>query len=116
MTSGGPVCVFVCVVSLLVPVSASFFTCLTLIVCLSAFLCVCVFVCDASVPDGSGKKNFSGEARTRDRSQRASSDPQLKDLCGSHTLEQTVGAAHARTHTRAFTVRLVMSHGVISCK
>ncbi|XP_029906256.1 rho guanine nucleotide exchange factor 18 isoform X2 [Myripristis murdjan] len=36
------------------------------------------------------KKNFSGEARSRDRSQRASSDPQLKDLCGSHTLEQTV--------------------------
>ncbi|XP_075878948.1 rho guanine nucleotide exchange factor 18 isoform X6 [Nelusetta ayraudi] len=40
--------------------------------------------------NGSAKKNFSGEARSRDRSQRASSDPQLKDLCGSHTLEQTV--------------------------
>uniref|UniRef100_A0A4W6FJB3 Rho/Rac guanine nucleotide exchange factor 18 n=1 Tax=Lates calcarifer TaxID=8187 RepID=A0A4W6FJB3_LATCA len=38
------------------------------------------------------KKNSSGESRNRDRSQRASSDPQLKDLCGSHTLEQTVGA------------------------
>uniref|UniRef100_A0A4W6FLY6 Rho/Rac guanine nucleotide exchange factor 18 n=1 Tax=Lates calcarifer TaxID=8187 RepID=A0A4W6FLY6_LATCA len=37
------------------------------------------------------KKNSSGESRNRDRSQRASSDPQLKDLCGSHTLEQTVG-------------------------
>ncbi|KAM4629512.1 rho guanine nucleotide exchange factor 18-like isoform 2-T2 [Polymixia lowei] len=36
------------------------------------------------------KKNFSGEPRSRDRSQRASSDPQLKDICGSHTLEQTV--------------------------
>ncbi|XP_034567008.1 rho guanine nucleotide exchange factor 18 isoform X2 [Notolabrus celidotus] len=38
--------------------------------------------------NGSVKKNFSGESRNRDR--RASSDPQLKDLCGSHTLEQTV--------------------------
>ncbi|XP_047198822.1 rho guanine nucleotide exchange factor 18 isoform X3 [Hippoglossus stenolepis] len=36
------------------------------------------------------KKTSSGESRNRDRSQRASSDPQLKDLCGSHTLEQTV--------------------------
>uniref|UniRef100_A0A669DZN3 Rho/Rac guanine nucleotide exchange factor 18 n=1 Tax=Oreochromis niloticus TaxID=8128 RepID=A0A669DZN3_ORENI len=40
--------------------------------------------------NGSVKKNFSGESRNRDRSQRASSDPQLKDLCGSHALEQTV--------------------------
>ncbi|XP_038163871.1 rho guanine nucleotide exchange factor 18 [Cyprinodon tularosa] len=40
--------------------------------------------------NGSVKKSFSGESRNRDRSQRASSDPQLKDLCGSHTLEQTV--------------------------
>ncbi|XP_036970389.1 rho guanine nucleotide exchange factor 18 isoform X1 [Acanthopagrus latus] len=40
--------------------------------------------------NGSVKKNFSGESRNRDRSQRASSDPQLKDLCDSHTLEQTV--------------------------
>uniref|UniRef100_A0A671YX48 Rho/Rac guanine nucleotide exchange factor 18 n=1 Tax=Sparus aurata TaxID=8175 RepID=A0A671YX48_SPAAU len=39
--------------------------------------------------NGSVKKNFSGESRNRDRSQRASSDPQLKDLCDSHTLEQT---------------------------
>ncbi|KAK5870297.1 hypothetical protein PBY51_024948 [Eleginops maclovinus] len=38
--------------------------------------------------NGSVKKNFSGESRNRDR--RASSDPQLKDLCGSQTLEQTV--------------------------
>lgn len=38
--------------------------------------------------NGSVKKNFSAESRNR--SQRASSDPQLKDLCGSHTLEQTV--------------------------
>ncbi|XP_068599454.1 rho guanine nucleotide exchange factor 18 [Brachionichthys hirsutus] len=34
-------------------------------------------------------KNCSGESRNRERSQRASSDPQLKVLCGSHTLEQT---------------------------
>ncbi|XP_042272363.1 rho guanine nucleotide exchange factor 18 isoform X1 [Thunnus maccoyii] len=40
--------------------------------------------------NGSVKKNFSGESRNRDRSQRASSDPQLKDLSGSHALEQTV--------------------------
>ncbi|CAG5860905.1 unnamed protein product [Menidia menidia] len=40
--------------------------------------------------NGIVKKNFSGESRSRDRSQRASSDPQLKDLCGSHTLEETV--------------------------
>lgn len=46
------------------------------------------------VPDGSVKKNFSAESRNRDRSQRASSDPQLKDLCGSHALEQTVGHTH----------------------
>uniref|UniRef100_A0A3P8QQV2 Rho/rac guanine nucleotide exchange factor (GEF) 18b n=1 Tax=Astatotilapia calliptera TaxID=8154 RepID=A0A3P8QQV2_ASTCA len=37
--------------------------------------------------NGSVKKNFSAESRNR--SQRASSDPQLKDLCGSHALEQT---------------------------
>uniref|UniRef100_A0A3Q4HAV1 Rho/rac guanine nucleotide exchange factor (GEF) 18b n=1 Tax=Neolamprologus brichardi TaxID=32507 RepID=A0A3Q4HAV1_NEOBR len=37
--------------------------------------------------NGSVKKNFSGESRSRDRSQRASSDPQLKDLCDS--LEQS---------------------------
>ncbi|XP_029285191.1 LOW QUALITY PROTEIN: rho guanine nucleotide exchange factor 18 [Cottoperca gobio] len=43
-----------------------------------------------SILNGSVKKKFSGESRNRDRSQRASSDPQLKDLCGSHTLEQTV--------------------------
>uniref|UniRef100_A0A3B4T877 Rho/Rac guanine nucleotide exchange factor 18 n=1 Tax=Seriola dumerili TaxID=41447 RepID=A0A3B4T877_SERDU len=42
--------------------------------------------------NGSVRKNSSGESRNRDRSQRASSDPQLKDLCGSHTLEQTVRA------------------------
>ncbi|XP_061636625.1 rho guanine nucleotide exchange factor 18 isoform X3 [Phyllopteryx taeniolatus] len=35
-------------------------------------------------------KNFSGESRNRERSQRASSDPQLQDLCGSQALEQTV--------------------------
>ncbi|XP_057697059.1 rho guanine nucleotide exchange factor 18 isoform X2 [Corythoichthys intestinalis] len=40
--------------------------------------------------NGNMKKNFSGESRNRDRSQRASSDPQLKELCGSQTLEQTV--------------------------
>ncbi|XP_051232524.1 rho guanine nucleotide exchange factor 18 isoform X1 [Dicentrarchus labrax] len=40
--------------------------------------------------NGSVKKNFSGESRNRDRSQRASSDPLLKDHCGSNTLEQTV--------------------------
>ncbi|XP_020780469.2 rho guanine nucleotide exchange factor 18 isoform X2 [Boleophthalmus pectinirostris] len=32
----------------------------------------------------------TGESKNRDRSQRASSDPQLKDLCGSHTLEEMV--------------------------
>lgn len=53
-----------------------------------------------SVPDGSVKKKFSGETRSRDRSQRASSDPQLKDLCGSHALEQTVGARHAHKTNR----------------
>ncbi|XP_061883750.1 rho guanine nucleotide exchange factor 18-like isoform X3 [Entelurus aequoreus] len=46
--------------------------------------------------NGSVKNNFSGESRNRDRSQRASSDPQLKDLCGSRTLEQTV---NERCHT-----------------
>uniref|UniRef100_A0A8C6U261 Rho/rac guanine nucleotide exchange factor (GEF) 18b n=1 Tax=Neogobius melanostomus TaxID=47308 RepID=A0A8C6U261_9GOBI len=38
------------------------------------------------------KKSFSGESKNRDRSQRASSDPQLKDLCGNLTLEETVKA------------------------
>ncbi|XP_037554241.1 rho guanine nucleotide exchange factor 18 [Nematolebias whitei] len=42
------------------------------------------------IKNGSMKKSFSCKPRNRDRSQRASSDPQLKDLCGSHTLEQTV--------------------------
>lgn len=61
--------------------------CVLLIIpmCLSVRVCRCAFV-----PDGSAKKNFSGESRNRDRSQRASSDPQLKELCSSHTLEQTV--------------------------
>ncbi|XP_077463512.1 rho guanine nucleotide exchange factor 18 [Stigmatopora argus] len=40
--------------------------------------------------NGNMKKNFTGESRNRERSQRASSDPQLKELCGSQTLEQTV--------------------------
>uniref|UniRef100_A0A3Q3XHZ8 Uncharacterized protein n=1 Tax=Mola mola TaxID=94237 RepID=A0A3Q3XHZ8_MOLML len=55
---------------------------------------------DRSPPilNGSVKKNFSGETRNRDRNQRASSDPQLKELCGSHTLEQTVGAQRTFTH------------------
>lgn len=35
-------------------------------------------------------KNFSSESNNKDRSQRASSDPQLKDLCDNHTPEQTV--------------------------
>uniref|UniRef100_M4AW38 Rho/Rac guanine nucleotide exchange factor 18 n=1 Tax=Xiphophorus maculatus TaxID=8083 RepID=M4AW38_XIPMA len=47
--------------------------------------------------NGSAKKSFSGESRNRDRSQRASSDPQLKGLRGSHTLEQTVGAKQVHT-------------------
>ena len=69
-----------------------------LIICVCLSLCVSVPVgVDVSVPDGSVKKNSSGESRNRDRSQRASSDPQLKDLCGSHTLEQTVGAQHCVT-------------------
>lgn len=70
--------------------------------CLSLRVCRCV-----CVPDGSVKKNFSGESRSRDRSQRCSSDPQLKELCGSHTLEQTVN-----THTLYHR----MSHRLISCK
>lgn len=40
--------------------------------------------------DDAEKKSFSGENKNRDRSQRASSDPQLKDLCGNLTLEETV--------------------------
>ncbi|XP_068447495.1 rho guanine nucleotide exchange factor 18-like isoform X2 [Clinocottus analis] len=52
-----------------------------------------------TILNGSVKKNFSCETRNRDRSQRASSDPQLKDLCGSHTLEQTVDAQHADRQT-----------------
>ncbi|KAM6962552.1 rho guanine nucleotide exchange factor 18 [Aplochiton taeniatus] len=36
------------------------------------------------------RKDHGGETRSRDRSQRASSDPQLKEICGSQTLEQTV--------------------------
>ncbi|XP_034035736.1 rho guanine nucleotide exchange factor 18-like [Thalassophryne amazonica] len=43
---------------------------------------------------GSMKKNFSSEYRNKDRSQRASSDPQLKDICGSHILKQTVRDQH----------------------
>ncbi|XP_029939212.1 rho guanine nucleotide exchange factor 18 isoform X2 [Salarias fasciatus] len=35
-------------------------------------------------------KKFSCESKNKDRSQRASSDPQLKDLCDNHTPEQTV--------------------------
>ncbi|XP_067085927.1 rho guanine nucleotide exchange factor 18 isoform X2 [Osmerus mordax] len=39
--------------------------------------------------NGSVKKNSSGEVRCRERSQRASSDPQLKDVCADQTLEKT---------------------------
>lgn len=50
-----------------------------------------VYLFFSSVLDGTVKKSSSGESRNRDRSQRASSDPQLKDLCGKHTIEETVG-------------------------
>ncbi|CAN9500408.1 unnamed protein product [Ophioblennius macclurei] len=40
--------------------------------------------------NGSVKKNFSCESKNKERSQRASSDPQLKDFCDNHTPEQTV--------------------------
>uniref|UniRef100_A0A3P9LNN6 Rho/rac guanine nucleotide exchange factor (GEF) 18b n=1 Tax=Oryzias latipes TaxID=8090 RepID=A0A3P9LNN6_ORYLA len=46
--------------------------------------------CNSSTQNGIVKKNFPGESRSRDRSQRASSDPQIKELCGGHTLQQTV--------------------------
>uniref|UniRef100_A0A672H7M9 Rho guanine nucleotide exchange factor 18-like n=1 Tax=Salarias fasciatus TaxID=181472 RepID=A0A672H7M9_SALFA len=44
-------------------------------------------------------KKFSCESKNKDRSQRASSDPQLKDLCDNHTPEQTVGALQTYAHT-----------------
>lgn len=65
-------------------------------VCSSLFVFTSLHVF-VSLPDGSVKKSFSGESRSRDRSQRASSDPQLKNLCGSQTLEQTVGALQTQT-------------------
>lgn len=97
---------------------SALFVSVFLVLVWSNYLFVTMSVCaNVMVPDGSVKKNFSGESRNRDRSQRASSDPQLKELCGSHTLEQTVEAHHTRrkqTHTQ--TVNLGMSHSVISCK
>ncbi|XP_027014138.2 rho guanine nucleotide exchange factor 18 isoform X2 [Tachysurus fulvidraco] len=38
---------------------------------------------------GSMKKHSGGTGKTRDRSQRASSDPQLKEMAASHGLEET---------------------------
>ncbi|GAA6093318.1 rho guanine nucleotide exchange factor 18 isoform X1 [Tachysurus ichikawai] len=38
---------------------------------------------------GSMKKHSGGAGKTRDRSQRASSDPQLKEMAASHGLEET---------------------------
>lgn len=108
--SCGPSYACICVLFLCNVCNCQFFSVfLIIIVC----LCLCVGV-DVSVPDGSAKKNFSGETKNRDRCQRASSDPQLKDLCASHTLEHTVGAQY--THTHKQTVHLRMSHSVISCK
>uniref|UniRef100_A0A3Q3JNT2 Uncharacterized protein n=1 Tax=Monopterus albus TaxID=43700 RepID=A0A3Q3JNT2_MONAL len=60
--------------------------------------------------NGSMKKNFSGESRNRERNQRASSDPQLKDL--SHTLEETVRSS---TYTHSHKMHLGMSHNSVSC-
>ncbi|XP_022525555.2 rho guanine nucleotide exchange factor 18 isoform X1 [Astyanax mexicanus] len=40
--------------------------------------------------NGSVKKHSSGSGKSRDRSQRASSDPQLKEICASQELEETV--------------------------
>uniref|UniRef100_A0A8C7XVM0 Rho/rac guanine nucleotide exchange factor (GEF) 18b n=1 Tax=Oryzias sinensis TaxID=183150 RepID=A0A8C7XVM0_9TELE len=54
--------------------------------------------CNSSTQNGI-VKNFPGESRSRDRSQRASSDPQIKELCGGHTLQQTVGGSRTHTHT-----------------
>uniref|UniRef100_A0A096LVA4 Rho/rac guanine nucleotide exchange factor (GEF) 18b n=1 Tax=Poecilia formosa TaxID=48698 RepID=A0A096LVA4_POEFO len=57
--------------------------------------------------------SFSGN---RDRSQRASSDPQLKGLCGSHTLEQTVGAKQVHTHKKVLMLsqRLYSLQAIVS--
>lgn len=70
-------------------------------VCLCRRVCCCVFL-----PDGSAKKNFSGESRNRDRSQRASSDPQLKELCSSHRLEQPVNTHRTPSHESPSLVRV----------
>uniref|UniRef100_A0A3B3ZST9 Uncharacterized protein n=1 Tax=Periophthalmus magnuspinnatus TaxID=409849 RepID=A0A3B3ZST9_9GOBI len=54
------------------------------------FFCCCVdivFLFFFFVSDHTVK---TGESKNRDRSHRAISDPQLKDLCGSNTLEETV--------------------------
>ncbi|KAG9350663.1 hypothetical protein JZ751_024552 [Albula glossodonta] len=37
------------------------------------------------------KKTYSGESKPRERSQRASSDPQLKEICAADNLEQSAG-------------------------
>uniref|UniRef100_A0A3B3XRH3 Rho/rac guanine nucleotide exchange factor (GEF) 18b n=1 Tax=Poecilia mexicana TaxID=48701 RepID=A0A3B3XRH3_9TELE len=54
---------------------------------------------------------FSGN---RDRSQRASSDPQLKGLCGSHTLEQTVGAKQFFDKVLMLSQRLYSLQAIVS--
>uniref|UniRef100_A0A3P9PSW7 Rho/Rac guanine nucleotide exchange factor 18 n=1 Tax=Poecilia reticulata TaxID=8081 RepID=A0A3P9PSW7_POERE len=64
--------------------------------------------------NGSVKKSFSGESRNRDRSQRASSDPQLKGLCGSHTLEQTVGAKQFFDKVLMLSQRLYSLQAIVS--
>uniref|UniRef100_A0A3B5KYK0 Rho/rac guanine nucleotide exchange factor (GEF) 18b n=1 Tax=Xiphophorus couchianus TaxID=32473 RepID=A0A3B5KYK0_9TELE len=59
--------------------------------------------------NGSVKKSFSGESRNRDRSQRASSDPQLKGLRGSHTLEQTFFDKVLMLSQRLYSLQAIVS-------
>ncbi|XP_024135061.1 rho guanine nucleotide exchange factor 18 isoform X2 [Oryzias melastigma] len=56
----------------------------------------------SSIQNGIVKKNSPGESRCRDRSQRASSDPQLKEICGKHSLQQTVEESRASPARRSW--------------
>ena len=57
---------------------------------------VCVYVLEGSVK----KKNYSGGDKARDRSQRACSDTQLKEIQASQALAQPpLGHTHSLTLT-----------------
>ncbi|TSK53778.1 Rho guanine nucleotide exchange factor 18 [Bagarius yarrelli] len=58
---------------------------------------------------GSIKKNSSGAGKSRDRSQRASSDPQLKEMCSSPGLEEAFSERVLRLSQHLYSLKAIVS-------